>query len=396
MITDQQIQTFRQETPGTAHYIHLNNAGAAFMPQPVIEAVQNYIQLEAIRGGYESMAQEATAIEGFYVSTAKLLNTKPQNIAFTASATDSYNKAISAIPFKEGATILTTRQDYASNQIAFLQLQKSHGIKVVHAHNHTDGTVNLNSFEELMKKHQPQLVAVTHVPTNSGLVQPVIEIGALCKKQDTLYIVDACQSVGQMQVDLEELHCDFLSVTMRKFLRGPRGAGFLYASDRILDTNMEAKFMDLKACSWTAPDQYQLASTAQRFELWERSYALMLGSKAAIDYALNIGMSQIEARIKHLASLIRARLEAIPQLKVLDQGKELCGIVTFTSDTIPQEKICSAIEAAKINFSTVPYESALIDFIDKQVKGAIRISPHYYNTETEIDTLMEAIQSSII
>ena len=329
MITDLPISKLRQETPGCANRIHLNNAGAGLMPLPVIDAIKEYIDLEANIGGYEAAAQEAIAINGFYTSTAKLLNTKPENIAFTTNATDSYNKALSTISFKEGDIILTTRQDYASNQIAFLLLKKRFDIEIIRAENTQEGPVDLNSIESLINKHNPKLVAVTHVPTNTGLIQPVEAIGEICAKEEILYLVDACQSVGQLNVDLEKLCCDFLSVTMRKFMRGPRGAGFLYVSDRILQSDMEAFFTDMRGGTWTEANAYSISTTARRFELWERAYALMLGSKAACDYALEVGLDKIEQRVKYLAAIARKRLAEIPGIRILDHGTNLCGIYHF-------------------------------------------------------------------
>ena len=215
------IQSLRADTPGTKERIHFNNAGASLMPTPIIAAIKQHIDLETKIGGYEAAAQEAEAIQGFYNSTAKLLNTKARNIAYTSNATDSYSKALSSIPFEQGDIILTTRQDYASNQIAFLQLAKRFGVQIVRAGNADSGAVDLDSVASLIRKHQPKLVAITHIPTNSGLIQPVGAIGEMCRKEDILYLVDACQSAGQVVLDVEKIRCDFLSVTMRNFMRGP-------------------------------------------------------------------------------------------------------------------------------------------------------------------------------
>ena len=292
MFSKEELVQLRMETPGTSERIHLNNAGAALMPQIVLDTIKDYLDLESRIGGYEARMQEADRIKGFYSSTAQLINTQNKNIAYTSNATDSYNRALSSIAFQQGDIILTTRQDYASNQIAFLQLKKRFGIKVLRAENAPSGEVDLNSVEQLIRTHRPKLVAVTHIPTNSGLIQPVEAIGEMCQSSDTLYLVDACQSAGQLELDVQKMHCDFLSVTMRKFMRGPRGAGYLYISDKALRGDFESLFVDLGGASWYEADQYKLMETAQRFELWEKSYALLLGSKVANEYAMKVGISK--------------------------------------------------------------------------------------------------------
>ena len=211
------------------------------------------------RAGYEAAALAQDDIRAFYQRTAKLINAQAHNIAFASSATDAYNRALSSIPFIKGDIILTTSNDYVSNQIAFLQLQKRFKVKLIRVPNMSTGEVDVDEMEKMIEKYTPQLVAVTHVPTSSGLVQPVEAIGRICLDRGIWYLVDACQSAGQIPLDVEKIQCDFLSATFRKFLRGPRGAGFLYVSDRILkQKDFAPLFVDLHSASWEKPDQYVL------------------------------------------------------------------------------------------------------------------------------------------
>lgn len=387
MTTITNLARLRADTPGCAHRIHLNNAGAALPPQSVIDAVRSYLELESLTGGYEAADEKAADIAGFYESIARLLNARPRNIAFAASATDAYARALSAVPLLPGDVILTTENDYVSNQIAFLALQKHRGIRLVRARDCEAGGVDVADFETLVKKCRPKLAAVTHVPTNSGLVQPVEMLGAICREHDTWYLVDACQSAGQMALDVEKIQCDFLSATMRKFLRGPRGAGFLFASDRALEAGLEMALPDMRSADWTGENDYVSAKTARRFEYWEMPPALVLGSKAAADYALAVGLEHIEPRVKMLAGLTRARLRELPGVEVLDRGPELCGIVTAHAKHWNPDALMAQLKRENINcrLSTLPVGQ--IDFPRKGVTWALRVSPHYYNTEEEIGTL---------
>ncbi|MCB9354309.1 MAG: aminotransferase class V-fold PLP-dependent enzyme [Lewinellaceae bacterium] len=384
MIDSDRLSHLRADTPGCAHRIHLNNAGSALPPSFVTQTIHHHLELEAQIGGYEAVDLTAAEIAAFYPAVARLLNADARNIAFAGSATDAYVKALSAIPFQKGDVILTTENDYVSNQIAFLSLQKRLGVRLVRASDTAEGGVDLDDFESLMKRHRPKLAAVTHVPTSSGLVQPVEAIGKICSAFETWYLVDACQSAGQLPLDVQAIQCDFLSATMRKFLRGPRGAGFLYASDRVLEAGLEMLMPDLHSAEWSGPDSYETADSARRFEYYEMPIALVLGSRAAVEYALSVGIEAVEQRVKHLANMTRRLLRELPDVQVLDLGAEQCGIVTAYSTHWQSRPLLEKLWAENINCRVSPPGVAQIDFPRKGVPWVLRISPHYYNTEEEI------------
>jgi len=386
------LARLRAETPGCASRIHFNNAGSGLMATPVLEAITEYLELEAELGGYEAADAREEAIHDFYAATAQLLGCKARNIAFASNATDAFARALSSIPFASGDLILTTRDDYISNQIAFFSLRKRFGVDVVHAPNVPEGGVDVGAMERLMRERRPRLVAVTHIPTNSGLVQPVAEIGRRCRELELLYLVDACQSVGQYAIDVEQLGCDFLSATGRKFLRGPRGSGLLYVSDRALAAGYEPLFIDMRGARWVAPEDYRQVETAARFEDWEFSYATLLGSAAAIRYALTVGIDVIAERTPALGAALRERLAELDGVRIFDRGRRRCAIVTFTVDTWNSEVLMTELRRRRINSSVSAREHALYDFTDKGVEACVRMSPHYYNTEQEVDEVVDAVR----
>jgi selenocysteine lyase/cysteine desulfurase len=372
--------------------IHLNNAGASLPAPGVIDAITQHLELEATIGGYEAADARQADINGFYASVAKLLNTQPHNIAWAVSATDAYARALSAIPWKAGDVILTTENDYSSNQIAFLSLQQKIGIQLVRAAELPSGGVDPDDFEQLIKKHRPKLAAVTHVPTNSGLVQPVQILGNICREHNVWYLVDACQSAGQMPLDVAVIGCDFLTATFRKYLRGPRGAGFLFASDRVLDAGLELLLPDMRSADWVDADEYRTQPTARRFEYWEISIALMLGCKVAADHAMSTGLENIYRQITRLAAYTRTGLAELPGVKVLDHGSELCGIVTAHASHWEPQPLMDHLHREGINARISPGVAARIDFSRKGVDWALRISPHAYNTEAEIEKLLAVLK----
>ncbi len=390
------VDTLRADTPGTQYVTHFNSAGASLMPQPVVDAITSHLALEAQLGGYEAAELRKDAIREFYTATADLLNTRPENIAGAANATDAYARALSAIPFQRGDVILTTNNDYVSNQLAFLSLQQRYSVRVVRAEDEAGDGVSVDDMAAKIRDLRPRLVAVTHVPTNSGLVQPVAAIGGLCRHYDVLYLVDACQSVGQLPVDVTQIQCDFLSATCRKFLRGPRGMGFLYVSDRVLRAGYAPLFVDLHGASWESADSFRLEATAARFEDWEFSYALVLGAAKAHRYALTVGLEAIAQRNATLCATLRPKLSALPGVRLLDEGAHLSSIITLISDRKSAAELKAGLLAEQINTSLSVYGGAIIDYGRKgMTTAALRISPHYFNTDEEIDRLVATLRGAL-
>ena len=384
------IDQLRNDTPGCKSIIHLNNAGAALMPKQVADAIRNYITDEENYGGYEVADKRSDELNSFYDYAATLLNTKPNNIAFTTNATDSYNRALSSVNFQQGDVVLISGNDYPSNFIAYLSLQKRYGIKIMLLNNTETGEIDLDDLENKIKKYVPRLVSVTHVPTSSGLVQPVNAIGRITQNYDTLFLLDACQSLGQLHVDAAATNADFISGTFRKFLRGPRGAGLLYVSDKALQEGYEPLFPDLHGAEWIAENKYRPEAGARRFEDWETAYALMMGSKEALKYILDIGIENIEARNAMLNYKLRHDLKTFCNIHTLDRGKKQCSIITFRAGNKSLQSTKTFFREKGINIYATSKKAAIIDYREKGIDWTLRVSPHYYNTESEIDLFIEA------
>jgi cysteine desulfurase/selenocysteine lyase len=384
------IARARRETPGCERVLHFNNAGAALMPQPVLDSVQNYLTLEAEIGGYEAAEREDAAIERFYGAAAELLGCEADEIAFVENATRAWDMAFYALPFAAGDRILTARAEYASNVIAFLQVAQRTGAVVDVIPSDETGQVSVDALREMIDD-RVKLIAITHVPTNGGLVNPAAAVGKVARAAGIPYLLDACQSVGQMPVDVEEIGCDLLSTTGRKYLRGPRGTGFLYVR-RELGQRLQPPFLDLHAATWVAPDRYEVRPDARRFENWETNFAGKVGLATAIDYAREWGMAAIWDRVRSLASRLRAELEEIPGVTVRDIGAEQCGIVTFTVDGIEARQVKQALAERSMNVVTSTVASTRFDMEARGLNEVVRGSVHYYNDEAEIARFCESVR----
>jgi len=361
------------------------------MPRPVIDAITGHIQREANWGAYESADDASDAIHDSYVSVANLLGAESRNIAIVENATVAFYAALSAFDFKAGDIIITTRNDYISNQLAYLSLAKRYGVEIQRAEDRETGGVDPESVRELLRNPKVRLLAVTWVPTNSGLIQPVELLGKIAEEARVPYLVDACQAVGQLPIDVKQLRCDFLSATARKFLRGPRGIGFLYVADRALERGSAPLFIDMRGASWTSADAYELAPDARRFENWEFSYALVLGLGAAARYAIDAGIEQCSKRASMLAGRLRDELSQFT--RVLDRGEKRAAIVTADLGRDASEMV-ALLRKKNINASATFRAWAILDMTEKRVESALRLSPHYYNTEEEIDTVVEVLKKS--
>lgn len=380
------LDRIRADTPATDRLAYLHNAGAALMPASVAAAMKQHIDLESEIGGYAAADRESDRLEAVYGSVARLLNAAPDEIALVENATVAWQMAFYSLPFRKGDRILTAEAEYAANYVAFLQVAKRTGAVIDVVPSDASGELDLDALERMIDE-RVKLIAITWVPTNGGLVNPAAAIGRIARAHRIPYLLDACQAVGQMAVDVEAIGCDMLSATGRKFLRGPRGSGFLYVRREMLQ-QLEPPMIDHFAAPWVARDEYRLRDDARRFETWENNYAARLGLSAAVDYALEIGIAPIEQRCRLLAGRLRSGLAALPGVTIRDLGRAPGAIVSFTMDGHEAAAIVASAAAAGITIGASDPSSTRIDAELRSLPHVVRASPHYYNTEAEVDRLI--------
>src|SRR5260370_7679337 len=325
---ESRVKQWREDTPGCANQIHFNNAGSGLMPRAVLEAITGHLNREANLGGYESADDAEDAVAEAYANVAKVLGTQPRNIAVVENSSVAFFQALAGFDFRAGDVIVTTRNDYISNQLAYLSLARRQGIEIRRAADLPEGGVDPQSVRGLLREPRVRLLAVTWVPTNSGLMQPVETLGEIAESAGIPYLIDACQAVGEIPIDVARLRCDFLSATARIFLRGPRGIGFLCVSDRALHRRDHPLYIDMRGADWISAATFELTPDARRFENWEFACALVLGLGEAARYALSVDVSHGGRRARELAATVRPNLAALPGYRVLDPGKDLAAIVT--------------------------------------------------------------------
>ena len=390
MLSQADVAHARLETPGAECVLHFNNAGSSLPPSPVLDALYAHLHLEAEMGGYEAADAAAQQHQRTYKAIAELLGCQEDEIALVENATRAWDMAFYAMPFKAGDRILTCEAVYGSNYIAYLQAARETGVVVEVIPSDEQGQISLDVLRTELRRGGVALVGITHVPTNGGLVNPAEDVGTLTREAGVPFLLDACQSAGQWPLNVDAIGCDMLSVTGRKYLRGPRGTGFLYVRKEMIE-RLIPPFLDVRAASWTAREEYVIHPTARRFENWESYVAGHIALGAAIDYALTWGIELIQERVVLLAETLRGALSDMRGIQVWDIGRNKCGIVTFTADGKRPADLKHQLTARGMNVSVTDRSSSRIDMEARNLQSMVRASVHYYNTENEVERFVAAV-----
>jgi cysteine desulfurase / selenocysteine lyase len=377
------VENERSLTDAVGAVVHLNHAGASPSPRPVVDTVVDHLRLEARIGGYEAADAAAERIAAVTSSIAGLIGAADDEVAVVDGASRAWHLAFDALSLPDGATVLTSRTEYNANVFGLLHARDRRGIRIELLPEDDSGAVDAAATAERLSRGDVGVVSLSWVPSQGGLVHPAAAVGAACRTAGVPYLLDACQAVGQMPVDVRSLGCDALAATGRKFLRGPRGTGFLYVRGSLLERLDVAPF-DANGTEWLADDRLRAVPGARRFEPFERPVAAVLGLGAAVDHALTLGLEAIEARVTALAGALRDDLSGRPGVTVRDQGRERCGIVTFTVDGIEATEVQSALAQAGVNVSVAPVELARTDLGGRGLDAVVRASVHYWNVGEDL------------
>jgi cysteine desulfurase / selenocysteine lyase len=380
----------RARTPGAGDAHHLNAAGAALPSARTLAATLEHLRLESRMGGYEASGAARERLEAVYALAAHLIGARPEEIALTESATVGWRRIVDALRLGHGDRVLVSRSGYVSCALSLLALERERGVVVELLPNGPDGAVDLDALRDALAAGPAALLALTHVPTSSGLCEPVAAAGRLARAAGVTYLLDATQSVGQLPVDVAQIGCDALVTTGRKYLRGPRGTALLYVSRALLE-HLEPVAPDVRGARWTADRAWTVDAGARRLETWEASHALRLGLGVALAEADALGIDAIAAHLVARGAELRAALAGVAGVTVADPPAAHGAIVTFVVEGAEPRDVAAALGARAVQVVAVPADHGRWDLGGRDLAGVVRAAPHVYTSDGDLEALVEGV-----
>lgn len=381
----------RSRTAGTAGRHYFNAAGAGLVSDGVLEAVVTHLRREQRVGGYEAANQVADEVAGVYSAAAALLGSAPDEIALFDSATSGLRGVFDALRLGAGDTVVAPRSSYVSQALRLLAMQRHDDVRLEIVPSDATGAMDLEALDRAVAGASGRVVvSAVHVPTSSGLVEPIAEISAVARRHGALTVVDATQSVGQIDIDVRAVDCDALVTTGRKFLRGPRGTGLAYLRRGTLE-GVGAWAPDVRGAVWTGEDEWTMDGTARQLETWECSVAARLGLGVALREALDRGPAATEAHLVGLGAHLRTALDAVDGVTVADPSASVSAIVTFTVDGVAGKEVSARLRQRRIDSISVPASHAQWDLGARGLPSVVRVSPHVYNDDEDVRVLLEGV-----
>lgn len=383
------LDDVRADAPACQNLVFLDSAGSSLPPNQVVETVVRHVRREAEVGGYRAANERLDDLAAVKTSIGRLINAPAESIALSDSASRSWSDFFYSVPLQSDDRILISHIEYGSNAIAALQRAEQTGATVEPIPCDPSGRIDLEAFERMLDE-RVKLVSLVHVPTNGGVVNPVRPVVDLAHGVGALVILDACQSAGQLPLDVSAMGVDALSATGRKWLRGPRGTGLLYVDPRL---DLTPSRLDLHGATWRSIADFEVAPDASRFEFWECNVAARLGLGTAVDYLLDLGPDSVFAAIASTAGTTRDLLRAIPGVTVRDPDGELAGIVSFTVDGVESVDVREELARQDITVTVSHRSSTLLDMDRRGLSNVVRASPHCFVSPTDLEKFAKAVES---
>lgn len=389
-LTDDDIERLRADTPAVEKLTHFNHSKCSLPSNRVLGKIIGHLHLEATIGPSEAGDLAAADIEATRGAAAQLLKALPQEIALTGSGSQGWGAAFAALPhLKPGDRLLTSRHEWGGNLSMMKRAAGKAGANVEYIPCREDGTVSPDALAAMIDD-RVKLVALTWLPANSGLINPVAEIGEVTRAAGVPYFVDAGQALGQIEADVGAIGCDILKGTGRKFLRGPRGTAILYVRKSFLGT-LDPVASDVLSAPWEEGGP-KLREDARRFETAEKPFALHLGLGEAIRQALEIGIADIRGRIIAQSEKLRAALSEIAGVTLLDLGGEKSGLVSFSMSKLSASELRERLARENINVASIAAAYCPVEMAERGFSEVARASVSYLTTDAEIERLADAMR----
>lgn len=372
---------------------YFNNASYTPMSKDAIEAIFSAIKEYSQRGPDDEFYREFKAKSNeCRKKLADIINSgNPECIVFTESATQSINLVANGFKFSRGDSVVIRGgpSEHPSNYIPWIYYARAKGVNIYSLKTDDIGLPDLSELDSVLKEARSRLVVVSHVLYNYGTILPAREIGSIAHERGALFFLDISQSVGNIDVDIRSIDCDFAAGTAAKWLCGPLGLGFLYCKEESLNL-LEPLNFGPNSCSYDFSGSYSELGLPPATRLQEgfRNWAYLYGLSAAIDLLELFGLANVRRKNLLLSKMIAEQ--------ILDGTKEF-SLISSLEDNL---RTCI------LAFDTGRYKP--IEIVQSLSKGGItvaereigkrkflRISPHFYNDEKEVSHLVNQLTQMV-
>lgn len=384
----------RKDIPMLDEIIYMDAASTTPTPKPVVDAMCDYYynyNANIGRGAYRTAVKAGSEFEKARSKIAKFINSKPEEIIFTKNTTEAINLVANGLDFKRGDSVIVPNIEHHSNFLPWLNLKKKGvNLKIVQADKY--GVVDAADIEKAVDK-TTKLITITHVSNAIGSVQPVYEVGDIAEENDLLYMVDAAQSAGHMELDVKKIKADFTAFPGHKGIMGPVGTGFLYCkADKM--NGLQPENLGGGTVFDVTEDDFKLAEGHARFEGGTQNIAGVIGLGTAVDYIKNIGLDRIEKHSQKLTKLMFDEISDVDNTTVYGNPENIYGIVAFNINGANPHDVAKILDELKRicvrsgHHCAIPAirHTGAYDF-----GGSVRASIHCYNTKDEVQILSETL-----
>ncbi len=385
----------RQDIPLLDDVIYLDAASTTPTPIPVVEAMCDYFykyNANTGRGAYSLAVKATQKIVESRKKVAGFINALPEEVVFTKNTTEAINIVAQGLSFKKGDSLVVPNIEHHSNFLPWLNLRKK-GVEIRVVKADADGILDPSQIEDAVD-HTTRLITITHVSNALGSRQDVKEIGKIAEEKDSLYMVDAAQSVGHMQTDVKKMKAHFVAFPGHKGTLGPVGTGFLYCNHEKA-VNLESSILGGGTVRDVSESSYELEEFPARFEGGTPNIAGFIGLGASIDYINKIGLEKIEKHCRTSTRLLYDSLVKLENVTCYGDPQNIYGIVSFNINNMNPHDVAKILDEVKGICVRSGYHCAIpaIKHVGAYQKGGtVRASLHYYNTFEEIQVLADTVE----
>ena len=391
MSYDTELKLIRKDFPVVRKRIYMNNGSFAPVPISTIKAITDFLLKCSDEGPDSTSIREyiTTLMTEVRTRVSHLINCDYDEIIFTQSTTEGLNIVSSGLKWEKSDIIVLRGgpDEHFANYFPWVRTSENFGVGLHEMKIDSNGFFDLAEFEKIAKSKNTKLISLSHALYNNGAIMPVNEVGKISRENNLLYCIDAAQTVGSIRVDVKEIGCDFMAFPGFKWVCGPVGIGILYCNKKSSEV-LAPQSVGSDSAILTNQKSLVYTEFPNNFQAGFRNYVGVAGLESSLRYILRIGIDNIRKMNMKIASEMKSSLERIKKLSIYgpDEEKLRTSIITFGAESLEARNIVSKLES----FGIVVAER---EIHRNEKKKAVRASPHFYNSPSEIDTFISSLNA---